>query len=78
MPEIGRKPRIALGSDHAGFHIKETFRPFLENSGYPVARVQAFLNTPFLGGRHARRLEKIALIEMGKRGKNKLQGRQAA
>jgi len=158
MPETGRKPRIALGSDHAGFHIKETIRQFLENSGYPVddlgtwseesvdypdygkavgesvadrkddygialcgtgigmsiaankvpriraavahdvttarlARehndanvlamggrvvngiqaiemVQAFLNTPFLGGRHARRVEKIALIETEERGRN--------
>ena len=152
MPETSRKPRIALGSDHAGFHIKETIRQFLENLGYPVddlgtwseesvdypdygkavgesvaarkddyglavcgtgigisiaankvpkiraavahdvstarlARehndanvlamggrivngalaiemVQAFLNTSFQGGRHARRVEKIALIEM--------------
>ena len=152
MPETSRKPRIALGSDHAGFHIKETIRQFLETSGYPVddlgtwseesvdypdygkavgesvaarkddygiavcgtgigisiaankvhkvraavahdvstarlARehndanvlamggrivngalaiemVQAFLNTSFQGGRHARRVEKIALIEM--------------
>jgi len=30
------KPRIALGSDHAGYPIKETIRQFLENSGYPV------------------------------------------
>ena len=36
MPETSRKPRIALGSDHAGFHIKETIRQFLENLGYPV------------------------------------------
>ena len=152
MPETSRKPRIALGSDHAGFHIKETIRQFLENLGYPVddlgtwseesvdypdygkavgesvaarkddygiavcgtgigisiaankvpkiraavahdvstariARehndanvlamggrvvngalaiemVQVFLNTSFQGGRHARRVEKIALIEM--------------
>ena len=153
MPETSRKPRIgALGSDHAGLHIKETTRQFLENSGYPVndlgtgseesvdypdygkavgksvadrkddygiavcgtgigmsiaankvpkiraavahdvstarlARehndanvlsmggrvvngtlaiemVQVFLNTPFQGGRHARRVEKIALSEM--------------
>jgi len=152
MPETSRKPRIALGSDHAGFHIKEIIRQFLENLGYPVddlgtwseesvdypdngkavaesiaarkddygiavcgtgigisiaankvpkiraavahdvstarlARehndanvlamggrvvnsalaidmVQAYLSTPFQGGYHARRVEKIALIEM--------------
>ena len=36
MPEPSPKPRIALGSDHAGFPIKETIRQFLENAGYPV------------------------------------------
>jgi ribose 5-phosphate isomerase B len=36
MPEFSSKPRIALGSDHAGFPIKETIRQFLENAGYPV------------------------------------------
>jgi ribose 5-phosphate isomerase RpiB len=36
MPETSRKPRIALGSDRAGFHIKETIRQFLDNSGGPV------------------------------------------
>ena len=36
MSETSRKPRIALGSDHAGFHIKEIIRQFLENLGYPV------------------------------------------
>lgn len=36
MPETSRKPRIALGSDHAGFYIKETIRQFLDNSGAPV------------------------------------------
>lgn len=158
MPEISRKPRIALGSDHAGFLIKETIRQFLENSGYPVddlgsrseesvdypdygkavgervadkrddygiavcgtgigmsiaankvpkiraavahdvnttrlalehndanvlamggrvvngtvaiAMVQTFLNTSFLGGRNARRVEKIALIELEERERN--------
>ena len=151
MPEPSSKPRIALGSDHAGYPVKETIRHFLENAGYPVddlgtwseesvdypdygkavgdlvaahkdvygiavcgtgigisiaankvrgiraavahnvdtarlARehndanvlalggrivngtqaiemVQTFLNTPFLGGRHARRVEKISQIE---------------
>ncbi len=36
MPDLSSKPRIALGSDHAGFPIKETIRQFLENAGYPV------------------------------------------
>ena len=157
MPESARKPRIALGADHAGFPIKETIRQFLENAGYPlddlgtwseesvdypdygkavgervaseqadygiavcgtgigmsiaankvpkiraavahdvttarlarehndanvlamggrvvngtqaIEMVQTFLSTPFLGGRHARRVEKIALIELEEREK---------
>lgn len=36
MPELSSKPRVALGSDHAGFPIKETIRQFLQNAGYPV------------------------------------------
>ena len=36
MPETTVNPRIALGSDHAGFPIKETIRQILQNSGYSV------------------------------------------
>jgi ribose 5-phosphate isomerase B len=37
MPDTPRKPRIALGADHAGYPIKETIiREFLENAGYPL------------------------------------------
>jgi ribose 5-phosphate isomerase B len=36
MPELSQKPRIALGADHAGYHIKEIIRQFLENQGYLV------------------------------------------
>ncbi len=36
MPDAASKPRIALGADHAGFHVKETIRKFLETAGYPV------------------------------------------
>jgi len=36
MPQPSEKPRIALGADHAGYHIKESIRQFLENAGYPV------------------------------------------
>ncbi len=158
MPELSAKPRVALGSDHAGFPIKETIREFLQNEGYPVddlgtwseesvdypdygkavgecvaahkdlfgiavcgtgigisiaankvggiraavahdvstarlARehndanvlalggrvvngsqaiemVKAFLSTSFAGGRHARRVEKISIIEQDERKKN--------
>jgi ribose 5-phosphate isomerase B len=156
MPQLSEKPRIALAADHAGFHVKETIREFLETAGYPVddlgtwseesvdypdyakavgdhvashndvfgiavcgtgigmsiaankvpgiraavahnvdtarlARehndanvlamggrivsgaqaiemVQTFLNTTFVGGRHARRVEKISQIESAERG----------
>jgi len=36
VPEAAPKPRIALGADHAGFHVKEKIKKFLEDSGYPV------------------------------------------
>ena len=36
MPELSQRPRMALGADHAGYHIKETIRQFLEDAGYPV------------------------------------------
>lgn len=36
VPDVAPKPRIALGADHAGFHVKETIKNFLKNSGYPV------------------------------------------
>jgi ribose 5-phosphate isomerase B len=36
MPELSSKPRVALGSDHAGFPLKETIRQFLQNAGNPV------------------------------------------
>ena len=31
------KPRIAIGSDHAGFSVKETIRTYLESAGYAVS-----------------------------------------
>ena len=36
VPDAAPKPRIALGADHAGFHVKETIKKFLEASGYAV------------------------------------------
>ena len=36
MPDAAPKLRIALGADHAGFHVKETIKKFLEASGYTV------------------------------------------
>lgn len=30
-------PRIAIGSDHAGFSVKETIRTYLERAGYVVS-----------------------------------------
>jgi ribose 5-phosphate isomerase B len=36
MTDTPNKPRIAIGSDHAGFLLKETIREFLQSAGYPV------------------------------------------
>lgn len=35
------KPRIAIGSDHAGFSVKETIRKYLEGAGYAVSDLGA-------------------------------------
>jgi ribose 5-phosphate isomerase B len=36
MAAVAAKPRVALGSDHAGFPIKETILQYLQHEGYPV------------------------------------------
>ena len=36
MIDTPKKPRIALGSDHAGFLVKEVIRKYLEAAGYAV------------------------------------------
>jgi ribose 5-phosphate isomerase B len=36
MTDTPKKPRIAIGSDHAGFPVKETIRKYLEAAGYAV------------------------------------------
>jgi ribose 5-phosphate isomerase B len=36
MSESPAKPRIAIGSDHAGFLVKESIRKYLEAAGYAV------------------------------------------
>ena len=40
------------------------------NTTQAIEMVQTFLNTAFLGGRHARRVEKIAMIEQEERAKS--------
>lgn len=37
MSDLPSKPRIAIGSDHAGFSVKETVRKYLESAGYAVS-----------------------------------------
>lgn len=37
MTATSAKPRIAIGSDHAGFLVKETIRKYLESAGYSVS-----------------------------------------
>ena len=34
MPDDSAKPRIAMGADHAGYHVKENIRKYLEQAGY--------------------------------------------
>ena len=36
MSESSPKPRIVIGSDHAGFLVKETIRGYLQSAGYAV------------------------------------------
>lgn len=36
MGDLPAKPRIAIGSDHAGFSVKETIRKYLQGAGYSV------------------------------------------
>jgi ribose 5-phosphate isomerase B len=36
MIEPSPTPRIAIGSDHAGFPVKEAIREYLASAGYPV------------------------------------------
>jgi len=39
MPEESAKLRITLGADHAGLHIKEAIKGYLESAGYTVTDV---------------------------------------
>ncbi len=36
MPDPITKPKIALGADHAGFHVKEIIKKYLADSGYRI------------------------------------------
>jgi len=36
MPDSENGPRIAVGADHAGYHVKEAVKKYLESSGYQV------------------------------------------
>jgi ribose 5-phosphate isomerase B len=36
MSESSPKPRIVIGSDHAGFLVKEAIREYLQSAGYDV------------------------------------------
>jgi ribose 5-phosphate isomerase B len=39
LPETSNKPRIVVGSDHAGFCVKERIKKYLEGAGYLVEDV---------------------------------------
>jgi ribose 5-phosphate isomerase B len=36
MTTSAEKPRIAIGADHAAFHVKTKIKEYLESAGYPV------------------------------------------
>ena len=36
MPDETQKLRVAVGADHAGFHVKEAIKTYLESSGHSV------------------------------------------
>jgi ribose 5-phosphate isomerase B len=42
LTDSSSKPRIVVGSDHAGFRAKETIKQFLIGAGYPVEDVGTF------------------------------------
>jgi ribose 5-phosphate isomerase B len=42
LADSSTKPRIAVGSDHAGFRAKETIKQYLEGAGYRVEDVGTF------------------------------------
>ena len=42
MADSSSRPRIAVGSDHAGFRAKETIKAYLEGAGYGVDDVGTF------------------------------------
>jgi ribose 5-phosphate isomerase B len=42
MTGASAKPRLAIGSDHAGFSVKETIRKYLESAGYAVSDLGTF------------------------------------
>jgi ribose 5-phosphate isomerase B len=39
MADPTQKPRIAVGADHAGFHLKEAVKRFLHGQGYAIQDV---------------------------------------
>ncbi len=63
--------RIAVGSDHAGFGLKQDVVPLLTQAGRRLEEgaapeiIERFLATDFEGGRHQRRVDQIAAVERG-------------
>jgi ribose 5-phosphate isomerase B len=56
-----KKPRIALGADHAGFQAKESIRKYLEAAGYVVddagTRSEESVDYPDFAAKVARRVQ---------------------
>ena len=58
-----------LAREHHDANVLALGGPVVSGS-QAIEMVQAFLNTAFVGGRHARRVEKITVIEQDERKKN--------
>jgi ribose 5-phosphate isomerase B len=67
------KPRIAIGSDHAGFSVKETIKKYLEDAGYAVedqgTRSEDSVDYPdfgkAVGGRVAAKQDDLGIVVCG-------------
>jgi len=58
MTDASAKQRIVLGSDHAGFRLKQFIKTYLQSAGYPVNDIgtnsEASVDYPDFGGAAAR------------------------
>lgn len=60
--------RVVVGSDHAGFKLKEAVKPLLEKSGYRVEDVGTFDDAPVDYPEYAEKVARKVLEKRGTRG----------